>query len=196
MCLTIFLNEFSTLLKRPFFSNLFETSPLALIEKRPNFSHNCVCTLSLRVQNFQNILFDIEAPWSISWYNQPALGLENQDLARWILLPKVAKFGKVKAHWEIKVLTILRSHCQYPTDPLAGNMFSLDCNSCGETFIRMAELRKHTVVQHYVRSNQSVKRKSIFAGIEMDKRNSKEARRSFLLVFTCNFCPDKFTRWK
>merc|ERR1719462_662362 len=59
----------------------------------------------------------------------------------------------------------------------------------------MADLRKHTLVQHYVRSNhQSVKRKSIFAGIEMDKRNSKEARRSFLLIFTCNFCPDKFTR--
>merc|ERR1719398_347989 len=73
-------------------------------------------------------------------------------------------------------------------------MFSLDCNSCGETFIRMAELRKHTVIQHYARRNKAVKRKSIFAGIELDKRNSKEARRSFLLVFTCNFCPDKFTR--
>ena len=73
-------------------------------------------------------------------------------------------------------------------------MYTLDCNSCGETFIRMAELRKHTVVQHYARSNQAIKRKSIFAGIEMDKRNSKEARRSFLLVFTCNYCPDKFTR--
>jgi len=58
----------------------------------------------------------------------------------------------------------------------------------------MAELRKHTVIQHYARSSEAFKRKSIFAGIEMDKRNSKEARRSFLLVFTCNFCPDKFTR--
>ena len=91
-------------------------------------------------------------------------------------------------------MTSLKSHCQYPTDPLADNMYTLDCNSCGETFIRMAELRKHTVVQHYARSNQAIKRKSIFAGIEMDKRNSKEARRSFLLVFTCNYCPDKFTR--
>ena len=93
-------------------------------------------------------------------------------------------------------LTLLRYLGQYPTDSLADNMFSLDCNSCGETFIRMAELRKHTVIQHYARSNKAVKRKSIFAGIELDKRNSKEARRSFLLVFTCNFCPDKFTRCK
>ena len=74
-------------------------------------------------------------------------------------------------------------------------MFTLDCATCGETFIRMAELRKHTVIVHYARSSLAVKRKSIFAGIEMDKRNSKEARRSFLLVFTCSFCPDKFTRY-
>jgi len=74
-------------------------------------------------------------------------------------------------------------------------MFKLDCSSCGENFIRMADLRKHTLLQHYGGTGQQgVKRKSIFDGIEMDKRNSKEARRSFLLVFTCNFCPDKFTR--
>ena len=76
-------------------------------------------------------------------------------------------------------------------------MFKLDCSSCGENFIRMADLRKHTLLQHYGGTGQQgVKRKSIFDGIEMDKRNSKEARRSFLLVFTCNFCPDKFTRCK
>ena len=75
-------------------------------------------------------------------------------------------------------------------------MFKLDCSSCGENFTRMADLRKHTLLQHYGGTRQQgVKRKSIFDGIEMDKRNSKEARRSFLLVFTCNFCPDKFTRY-
>ena len=63
-------------------------------------------------------------------------------------------------------------------------MFKLDCSSCGENFIRMADLRKHTLLQHYEGTGQQgVKRKSIFDGIEMDKRNSKEARRSFLLVF-------------
>merc|ERR1711962_443529 len=84
---------------------------------------------------------------------------------------------------------------QYQIDALAVKMFKLDCSSCGENFIRMADLRKHTLLQHYGGTRQQgVKRKSIFDGIEMDKRNSKEARRSFLLVFTCNFCPDKFTR--
>merc|ERR1719318_2312410 len=87
------------------------------------------------------------------------------------------------------------SSIQYQIDALAVKMFKLDCSSCGENFIRMADLRKHTLLQHYGGTRQQgVKRKSIFDGIEMDKRNSKEARRSFLLVFTCNFCPDKFTR--
>ena len=85
---------------------------------------------------------------------------------------------------------------QYQINALAVKMFKLDCSSCGENFIRMADLRKHTLLQHYGGTGQQgVKRKSIFDGIEMDKRNSKEARRSFLLVFTCNFCPDKFTRY-
>ena len=89
------------------------------------------------------------------------------------------------------------SSIQYQIDALAVKMFKLDCSSCGENFIRMADLRKHTLLQHYGGTRlQGVKRKSIFDGIEMDKRNSKEARRSFLLVFTCNFCPDKFTRYK
>ena len=88
------------------------------------------------------------------------------------------------------------SSIQYQIDALAVKMFKLDCSSCGENFIRMADLRKHTLLQHYGGTmQQGVKRKSIFDGIEMDKRNSKEARRSFLLVFTCNFCPDKFTRY-
>ena len=119
-----------------------------------------------------------------------------KGLQQCVLTIPSLSFWKVKANLgkSVKNLTLVGFPLQYPTVSLAENMFSLDCNSCGETFIRMAELRKHTVIQHYARSSEAFKRKSIFAGIEMDKRNSKEARRSFLLVFTCNFCPDKFTR--
>jgi len=85
----------------------------------------------------------------------------------------------------------------------------LDCSSCTSAFPRMVDLRKHTVQEHRdtlpallrtATSLQGFKRKSIFEGVERRKRRAKERKvegglgRPFLLVFTCRFCPDKFTK--
>ena len=93
-----------------------------------------------------------------------------------------------------------------PTSPLA---MMLDCSSCTSAFPRMVDLRKHTVQEHRdtlpallrtATSLQGFKRKSIFEGVERRKRRAKERKvegglgRPFLLVFTCRFCPDKFTK--
>ena len=119
--------------------------------------------------------------WNVNWFLFNLFGiLEKESKSVWSNIETLLEFSSI----------------QYQIDALAVKMFKLDCSSCGENFIRMADLRKHTLLQHYGGTRQQgVKRKSIFDGIEMDKRNSKEARRSFLLVFTCNFCPDKFTRF-
>lgn len=85
----------------------------------------------------------------------------------------------------------------------------LDCSSCTSAFPRMVDLRKHTVQEHRdtlptllrtATSLQGFKRKSIFEGVEKRRRRAKERKvegglgRPFLLVFTCRFCPDKFTK--